>query len=1355
MAIFGISDYGTDVYGLSLPPAYLVDPMVAVPIDYGTLSVTWKQPSGTIFRYRMLSNRYGFPVDENDGNIIYDSGTYPGSAYVDTSVIPGTYHYYGFYVLADVADNIWIRSGFAACLAPQDNGTADWLYQNLPEYFRTQDNGDELTATASGNTQLEQFFNVLGWAGDYLWTQYNVLADHLNDPSFIPLGDLWNMAAEVGLEFSANVPAYTVRKAVANWAHVSQNRGTVAGLRSEIQLRTGWDADVQVGKNMVLQNDQAQFLAPIFTPFEQSQVYHVNDCIWWPFYGIQPFPFNFNNLWLGDGFWYRCLVEGTYGIEPPGNGTSNANWECVRDMDDFTQTLQNPVTSAPSTWELLDSSAANGTPVQGALTQGLGVASPVQEASNYDAWNSLRCYNRQGSARNLWCRSVSRATSTLGQIPDSSFESGLATPTAQSTWTSFDLDWMPSIWPRILFQPFADWLNVPQWWSMTNATLTRSETEAHTGIWSALLAPNVAVLPQAVTGELTDPGFEAGVVGWTYEGCDFIQDANTSHSGNYSGMIVPDAIPGPSITSPQVAATAGGTYTEGIWVYSAISDITINVTLVFYDDNGDTLDSIRSGNQIISQTVWTHETVSGTAPENTAAMALVLNYIGTPAVTDIFYVDDVTFTGPPAGVVGPNAMQASSPWAICPASTGVTGTIYVYAPAALSTGVQAEVEFWSAYGQSLATQPGSVTVASVGSWVAVTASATSPASTAYVSVNIGMQTALGTDQFYVDDVAVAQGLSLNSNWPPDKINAIRDGIPVPFTRPSMEWDATIRYGTNDTVVYGNQPFIALRASTGIYPPTNCVANNEWAPLSQSPRERVMVSGYTSQNLTNATNYSAEVVPFVEWFDQQGNYIARVFSRNPDSGAEARPDQLAFDSFTTQSLSGNGIAAGTVTISPWVASYYNNTTLTGTPVISQPVPAVNFNWAGQPPAPGVNASGWSASFVGTFTATTSGAYVFSLQAQGSDRMFVNGAQVINNWVSPTTGVLTASVTLAAGTTVTVEIDYADMNDPTLVPPGPPNLISEWFPGSVDGTTAESPVFEVVPGSPFNVELLAGFAYELDVHGASYATLGSPVTAELTIAWFGINGQTIATSVSSVGLGQSGDAYDNNQYVNADQELLTLQGEVPGGAIAAQAFVVFVQPYEYGRLYGPASYNLANVLFELGGNASTISSLELDSITSPASGPSAITVSSSLAGRYTDDDMHTWAVTEGAFTCGGFDQGTTWPNNSATRSVAYLTGVATGMLGVTFRTLPGSGMHQGLMFRHSDDNNYWRATTTALQKKVAGVVTTLVTYTTPFLAGDRMNVEMNGTTITVFRNNVQVAQVTDSFNSTAIQHGIVNE
>jgi hypothetical protein len=85
---------------------------------------------------------------------------------------------------------------------------------------------------------------------------------------------------------------------------------------------------------------------------------------------------------------------------------------------------------------------------------------------------------------------------------------------------------------------------------------------------------------------------------------------------------------------------------------------------------------------------------------------------------------------------------------------------------------------------------------------------------------------------------------------------------------------------------------------------------------------------------------------------------------------------------------------------------------------------------------------------------------------------------------------------------------------------------------------------------------------------------------------------------------------------------------------------------------------------------------------------------------------------------------------------------------------TGRSHGLAVRISDGLNYIRASRARLEKVAAGVVTTLATFASPFVEGDRLMLDLNASTITVYKNGVQIAQVTDALNAAVAQHGIFN-
>lgn len=958
MSVYGITPYGTSVYGLDLYPAYSVEPFTAQSVTYGTVQVSWTKPTGTILRYRLLANRYGYPVNENDGTVLFDSATYPGSNYADTSIIPGTYHYYGFYVLADLADNIWIRSGVAGCLAIKDYGSSEEMWRRLPNHFRTIPETDGyLTGDAPGDSYLQQFVNVIGFGVDYLRTQYGMMLDHCNDPMAIPIDDLWNLAAEVGLKFSPEMPAYTIRKAVANQAHVCREGGTTPGIENEIILRTGWSADITTGANLMLEDDQSTFLHPVFYEYTRHRCYNIGECVW-----FGP-PFSFRQ-WPGLGYWYKCISP-TQGIDPPASGGSNANWQVIRDSDDTLLTLVQPSTGMPSTWEAVDLGNTNGVPTSGSVLQGLG----VQNIANTGfAWNCLRLKNKASSSRNLMLRSVCRKTSQ------------------------------------------------------------------------------------------------------------------------------------------------------------------VNLT----------------------------------------------------------------------------------PWAVDPQS------------------------------------------------------------------------------------------------------AVQDAVPVPYVRDSQQWDPTIRYGTGDLVLYQGQPFKALRASTGITPPTNDIANAEWTPLSESRRIRIATSGYVSDNMTG-TAHAVKVVPCMEWYDCAGNFITRITARNTSStGVPSKPDSLAFDSFTSQSRVYNVQAATSVSLGPWLATFWPNGTMSGRPAGTLSVPSPNFSLDGYHSLlPDLAGTGWSGRWVTQFVPQSAGNYTFSLKGLGGGvRMLVNGVPIISDWYGTPTSLTSSTVTLKGGTPVSVEVDY---RAPDYTPgTWTANLIPQ---ESLPLTLASSNQDIKVP--PFYVVAGAEFIFSLTSSGGH---------AGGAITWYGSNGQPVGCF-----------AFPYSSTAGVDE---SVSGFIPGNATSASIEVMCFSSFE-----GMESN------FQMRTAVPQPSAL---TVTSPISlvPTGSVVNTGTLTGRLTDDETNTWLTPAGNFLIG---YGNCWPLNPGQRSIGLVTGPANTNVGVTFRTSPQSGQTQGIVFRYTDDNNYWRCGRVSIRKKVAGVWTTVATHSTTFLNNDRMILTLSGSSIKVFRNaaSTPVTSVTDTFNSSATKHGIIVE
>jgi glucose/arabinose dehydrogenase len=104
--------------------------------------------------------------------------------------------------------------------------------------------------------------------------------------------------------------------------------------------------------------------------------------------------------------------------------------------------------------------------------------------------------------------------------------------------------------------------------------------------------------------------------------------------------------------------------------------------------------------------------------------------------------------------------------------------------------------------------------------------------------------------------------------------------------------------------------------------------------------------------------------------------------------------------------------GTCTAGQFTAEYFNNLTLTGTPVLSRCEATINNDWGVGSPGPGVNIDGFSVRWTGapTFEA---GEHVFSTTADDGVRVFVDDVSLIDQWHDQGPTTYTASRTLTAG------------------------------------------------------------------------------------------------------------------------------------------------------------------------------------------------------------------------------------------------------------------------------------------------------------------------------------------------------
>lgn len=106
------------------------------------------------------------------------------------------------------------------------------------------------------------------------------------------------------------------------------------------------------------------------------------------------------------------------------------------------------------------------------------------------------------------------------------------------------------------------------------------------------------------------------------------------------------------------------------------------------------------------------------------------------------------------------------------------------------------------------------------------------------------------------------------------------------------------------------------------------------------------------------------------------------------------------------------------------TYFNNTTLSGTPVLTR-IEAVDFDWGSRSPATSVTARDFSARWAGKLTAPSTGTYRLQTNSDAGVRLWVDGASVIDDWTAhkgrADTG---AAMNLTAGQSVSIRLEYFD-------------------------------------------------------------------------------------------------------------------------------------------------------------------------------------------------------------------------------------------------------------------------------------------------------------------------------------------
>lgn len=415
MAVYGKDFYGLAKYGAPVTVDFNVDPVSAHPEGYGNIRVKWTAPSGTWTGLRLLKSRTGYSANHNDGEVVLDQEA-PASEYVDVNLLGGSWYYYTLFLQSE---GVWYPVGVASALAVTESGYADRLWEQVPRYFhyvpRWPDGSikDYFVSAEvydpngldQNNQHLEQFLAVLGWGLDYV-RNYHETVLWANDTKRAHISHVENLAKTLGTTFESEVPSRVMRNKVLNAALLAQRRGTLSGLAELAALSTGWEVDLELGPNMFLNEDQANFANPTYAEWDVATNYPAGHRIQFA------------------GRIAQAKVGGAYGYDqrPPDSPTlTNTWWDIVTDA--AVETLRDAATSGISTWKMFKS----GTTVETILAAS-GVSSPADNVNANS--NALKIKNTNGTSEfyDVWGVANPVAVTTPTPTPEQVVRQGIPIP---------------------------------------------------------------------------------------------------------------------------------------------------------------------------------------------------------------------------------------------------------------------------------------------------------------------------------------------------------------------------------------------------------------------------------------------------------------------------------------------------------------------------------------------------------------------------------------------------------------------------------------------------------------------------------------------------------------------------------------------------------------------------------------------------------------------------------------------------------------------------------------------------------------------------------------------------------------
>lgn len=142
-----------------------------------------------------------------------------------------------------------------------------------------------------------------------------------------------------------------------------------------------------------------------------------------------------------------------------------------------------------------------------------------------------------------------------------------------------------------------------------------------------------------------NPGFELGINGWVVsDGVTLTQTTEQWYAGSKAGKFVPDGVAeNPFIaTDWQQGLTQGDTYMASAWVRLDTAGY-VYLSFHWYDESASLVEIETSTEFFVPADTWQYVSFTVQAPDDTVQGPILLTMPGTPAATDVMWVDSMMF----------------------------------------------------------------------------------------------------------------------------------------------------------------------------------------------------------------------------------------------------------------------------------------------------------------------------------------------------------------------------------------------------------------------------------------------------------------------------------------------------------------------------------------------------------------------------------------------------------------------------------------------------------------------------------------------------------------------------------------